>query len=312
MPAALPVAAPRLRSIAGCVPLNLLGGVGSITPEMLNFVSFTAHDEYNYTQKNYYANISGDLFDLPGGPLGFSFGLEHRTEDGYDSPDALINSGNTTGNARTATAGGYDLDEAYLELAVPVLADVPFAKLLDFSVATRYSDYSNFGDTLNSKFGFRWKPIDDLLVRGNWSEGFRAPSIAELFAGQADSFPTLTDPCNNANFPDQIPTAQARCVAEGVPAGGYQQDNQQIRITVGGNPDLLPETSESHHLRLRLQPELRRRPRHLAGLVEDRDRRRDHHHRRREHHPAVLGFRRRRPDLRAVHASLRMATSRPC
>ncbi len=231
--------------ITGCVPLNLLGGVGSITPEMLDFVSFTAHDEYNYTQRTYYANISGELFDLPGGPLGFSFGLEHREEAGYDSPDALINSGNTTGNARTATEGSYSLDEAYLELAVPVLADVPFAKLLDFSVATRYSDYSNFGDTLNSKFGFRWKPIDDLMIRGNWTEGFRAPSIGELFAGQADSFPTLSDPCNAVNFGNQTSPAQARCIAEGVPVGGYNQDNQQIRITVGGNPDLQPEKAES-------------------------------------------------------------------
>jgi iron complex outermembrane receptor protein len=232
--------------IAGCVPMNMLGGVGGITQEMLDFASFTAHDEYSYTQKNYYANVSGDLFALPGGPLGFSFGLEHRTEEGYDSPDALINSGNTTGNQRTATSGGYDVDEAYLELAIPVLSDVPFAKLLDFSVATRYSDYSNFGDTLNSKFGFRWKPIEDLMVRGNWSEGFRAPSIAELFAGQADSFPSLADPCNTDRFGDMNPTAQARCLAEGVPAGGYEQDNQQIRITVGGNPDLMPEKSESY------------------------------------------------------------------
>ncbi|HEY5849346.1 MAG TPA: TonB-dependent receptor, partial [Lysobacter sp.] len=232
--------------IAGCVPLNILGGVGGVTPDMLDFVSFTAHDEYSYTQQSYYANISGELFDLPGGPLGFSFGLEHRTEDGYDSPDALINSGNTTGNARTATAGGYSLDEAYVEFAVPVLADVPFAKLLDFSVATRYSDYSNFGDTLNSKFGFRWKPIEDLMVRGNWSEGFRAPSIAELFAGQADSFPSLSDPCNTANYGNQTTIAQAQCRAEGVAAGGYRQDSAQIRITVGGNPDLLPEKSESY------------------------------------------------------------------
>ncbi len=232
--------------IAGCVPLNFLGGVGGATQEMLDFVSFTAHDEYSYTQQSYYANISGEVFDMPAGPLGFSFGLEHRSEDGYDSPDALINSGNTTGNARTATAGGYDLDEAYLELAVPVLSDVPFAKLLDFSVATRYSDYSNFGDTLNSKFGFRWKPIEDLLVRGNWSEGFRAPSIAELFSGQADSFPTLTDPCNSAQYGNQTTIAQAQCRAEGVPAGGYRQDSAQIRITVGGNPDLMPEKSESY------------------------------------------------------------------
>jgi iron complex outermembrane receptor protein len=231
--------------IAGCVPMNLLGGEGSLTQDMLDFTTFTAHDEYSYTQKTYYANIGGDLFDLPGGPLGFSVGVEHRTEDGYDSPDALINSGNTTGNARTATNGGYDVDEAYLELAIPVLADVPGAKLLDFSVATRYSDYSNFGDTLNSKFGFRWKPIEDLLVRGNWSEGFRAPSIAELFAGQADSFPQLSDPCNQTNYPNQTAPAQAQCRAEGVPAGGYAQNNTQIRITVGGNPNLQPEKAES-------------------------------------------------------------------
>ncbi|MET3931347.1 iron complex outermembrane receptor protein [Lysobacter sp. OAE881] len=231
--------------VSGCVPMNFLGGVGGITQEMLDYSTFTAHDEYSYTQQSYYANISGDLFALPGGPLGFSFGLEHRTEEGYDSPDALINSGSTTGNARTATAGAYDLDEAYLELAIPVLADVPGAKLLDFSVATRYSDYSNFGDTLNSKFGFRWKPIEDLLVRGNWSEGFRAPSIAELFSGQADSFPSLSDPCNTANYNTLAPQAQARCRAEGVPAGGYRQDSQQIRITVGGNPNLQPEKAET-------------------------------------------------------------------
>ncbi|WP_343123558.1 TonB-dependent receptor, partial [Lysobacter sp. Root983] len=115
-------------------------------------------------------------------------------------------------------------------------------------------DYSNFGDTLNSKFGFRWKPIDDLMIRGNWSEGFRAPSISELFAGQADSFPTLSDPCNNANFGNQNPSAQARCVAEGVPNGGYQQDNQQIRITVGGNPNLKPERAETKTLGLVYSP----------------------------------------------------------
>jgi iron complex outermembrane receptor protein len=231
--------------LPGCVPLNFLGGAGSITPEMLAFSSFTAHDEYKYTLKNYYANIGGELFELPGGPLGFSFGVEHREESGYDSPDALINSGNTTGNSRRATSGSYDLNEAYLELAVPVLADVTFAKLLDFSVATRYSDYSNFGDTLNSKFGFRWKPIDDLLVRGNWSQGFRAPSIDELFSGRGDAFPSLSDPCNNTSFPVQSTIAKQTCIAQGVPNGGYTQDGNQIRTTVGGNTKLKPETSES-------------------------------------------------------------------
>ena len=233
--------------IGGCVPLNFLGGAGTITREMLDYVTFQAHDNLGYEQETYYANIGGDLFELPAGPLSFSFGLERRTESGYDQPDALINAGDTTGNARTATAGGYSLDEAYLELAIPVLADVPGARLLDFSVATRYSDYSNFGDTTNSKFGFRWKPIDDLMVRGNWTEGFRAPSVSDLFLGQSDSFPELTDPCNSS----EIGTLDSRGVAlcngttsyGGVPVGGYTQNNSQIRITVGGNTDLKPESS---------------------------------------------------------------------
>jgi iron complex outermembrane recepter protein len=234
--------------IPGCVPMNLLGAVGSITPEMLAYSTFVAHDEYNYKQKTYYANIGGEIVELPAGPLAFSFGLEHRSESGYDQPDALINSGNTTGNSRTATRGGYSLDEAYLELAIPVLADVAGAKLLDFSVASRYSDYSNFGDTTNSKFGFRWKPIEDLMIRGNWSEGFRAPSIGELFNGVADSFPTLTDPCNDAIYPSLTAPQQAACVANGAPAGGYSQGNPQIRISVGGNVNLEPETSVSKTL----------------------------------------------------------------
>ena len=243
-PVCVGVAGDLTTVIDGCVPMNLLGGAGTLTQDMIDYATFTAHDEFYYKQKTYYANVGGDLFDLPGGAMGFSFGIEHRTEFGYDDPDALINSGDTTGNARTATRGGYDVDEAYLELAIPVLADLPFAKLLDFSLATRYSDYSNFGDTLNSKFGFRWKPIDDLMIRGNWSEGFRAPSIAELFAGQADSFPAITDPC--AGSLQGTPNTDIPAGCAGVPA--YNQNNPQIRITVGGNPDLQPELSTSKTL----------------------------------------------------------------
>ncbi|GAB3372931.1 TonB-dependent receptor [Lysobacter rhizosphaerae] len=232
------VAAP----IDGCVPMNFLGGEGTISREMLDYATFTAHDEFQYKLKTYYADISGELFDIGNaGAFAFSFGLEHRTESGYDSPDALINSGDTTGNARTATRGGYSLDEAYLELAIPVLADVPGAKLLDFSVATRYSDYSNFGDTLNSKFGFRWKPFDDLMIRGNWSQGFRAPSVAEMFSGIADSFPTIADPC--AGFFQGAPNPSRPASCAGIPA--YDQPNAQVRISTGGNPNLQPETSTS-------------------------------------------------------------------
>ena len=243
--------------IPGCVPLNLLGAPGSITPEMLAYSSFVAHDEFGYKMKQYFANITGELFELQGGQLAFAAGLEKRTESGFDQPDALINSGNTTGNARTATAGGYNVQEAYAELSIPLLKDLPFANLLEFSLSSRYSDYSNFGDTVNSAFGFKWRPIEDVLVRGNWAEGFRAPSIAELFSGVADSFPTFGDACSttfSGGYSGLNATQKARCHAQGVPVGGYDQGNTQIRISVGGNPDLGPETSTTKTLGLVWSP----------------------------------------------------------
>lgn len=234
--------------IAGCVPLNLLGANGSITPDMLAFSSFVAQDAFGYEMLNYFANISGDIVELPGGMAQFAAGLERRDESGFDQPDALIASGNTTGNARTPTAGGFTVDEAYLEFLLPVISEVPFAQQLDIRLASRYSDYSTFGETTNSSAGFAWKPIDDLMIRGNYAEGFRAPSVAELFQGVADSFPQIADPCNNARIGSLSPDARARCAAQGVPAAGYDQGNPQIRISVGGNPFLQPETSESRTL----------------------------------------------------------------
>ncbi len=232
--------------IDGCVPLNLLGAVGSITPEMLNYISFEAHDRFGYDMKQYLANVSGELFELPGGMFSFAAGAEKRFESGYDAPDALINGGQTTGNARTATAGRYSVQEAYLELAVPLLKELPFAHELEFNLAGRWSDYSNFGDTTNRKFGFKWRPVEDLLLRGNWAEGFRARAIGELFQGLADTFEATGDPCSitfGGNYENLSPYQRARCHAQAVPVGGYDQGNYQIRTSVGGNADLGPETS---------------------------------------------------------------------
>ena len=131
------------------------------------------------------------------------------------------------------------------------------ARELELSLATRYSDYDTFGDTLNSKFGFKWKPIEDLLVRGSWAEGFRAPSISELYSGVADSFASISDPCSTTfggRYNVLTAEQRARCTAQGVPAGGYDQGNSQIRISVGGNPNLLPETSTSKTLGLVWSP----------------------------------------------------------
>jgi iron complex outermembrane recepter protein len=242
--------------IAGCVPLNIFNGPEGFTREMVDFASFTAQDNLYKKLYNYTANVTGDLFELPAGPFSFAAGYEYRRESGYDLPDALIASGASTGNIRQPTSGGFSLDEFYAEFNIPILKDLAFAEIFEISIAARYSDYSNFGDTTNPKFGFRWKPFADLLVRGNYAEGFRAPAITELFLGNSDTFPNLFDPCSASQNPTGDVLARCRGGFGGIvgtPAG-YEQTNTQIRITFGGNPNLAPELATSKTLGLVYSP----------------------------------------------------------
>jgi iron complex outermembrane receptor protein len=226
---------------APCVPLNLFGGPGTITQDMLDYILFNENDRSQQKLRSWTANLSGDLFDMPAGPLAFATGFEHRDQSGFYTPDAIVTAGESNGVPSGPTSGEYDVDEFYLELNVPLIADAAFAKRFDLSVATRISDYSNFGDTSNSKIGLRWQIGDDLTLRSTWAEGFRAPSIGELYGTFARFDAQIQDPCNGA-------TGQVgeNCAALGVPdPATFEQANSQISVVTGGNVNLDPETSES-------------------------------------------------------------------
>jgi iron complex outermembrane receptor protein len=139
------------------------------------------------------------------------------------------------------TAGSYQVNEYYLELNAPLLKDLPGATALDLSVASRWSDYSSSGSTTNNKFGLRWQVFEDLTLRGTWAEGFRAPTIGELFGSPARFDATLQDPCS---APIGDAQTAGNCAALGVPAS-YSQPNPQISVRTGGNEDLKPETAHS-------------------------------------------------------------------
>ena len=141
-----------------CVPLNVFGGQGtdatypgdgrwdgsgSITEAMLNYISFTAHDNGGNNMKNINAQITGTVMDLPAGPVGAAFGYEVREESGFTSPDALIVTGATSGNASQPTNGSYEVSEFFAEIAIPLLSGAPFAESLDINIAVRSSDYSS-------------------------------------------------------------------------------------------------------------------------------------------------------------------------
>ncbi len=246
--------------LGDCRPWNPLlpygvDGQGSLANQELQdflFPTFTTRGVTKTT--SFTANLSGAIVTLPAGDLGFALGVEHRKEEGNYVPDAFAQSGQSTGLGQKPTRGQYDLNEVYLELNVPLLADMAFAKELTLNVASRYSDYSNFGGTTNSKFGLTWRPLDELLVRGTYAEGFRAPTISDLYGGLSSSFESYIDPCG-VKAPGSV-AGNAACTAAGAPANYVQLGQGNLpcstlpcqsgdQFVSGANPNLKPETSKS-------------------------------------------------------------------
>ncbi|GAB3379890.1 TonB-dependent receptor [Lysobacter fragariae] len=234
---------PNCGTIAGCVPLDIFG-FGTITPAMLAWISPVLHDRSEQKLSQFTANISGDLFNLPAGAVSFATGLEYRKYQGSYDPDPITVAGEYNGVPSSPTSGQYHVNEAYVELNVPLLRDSSFGKRLDLSLAGRYSDYSTFGGEFTPKYGLRWQLTDDFMMRATYSKGFRAPSIGELFGLQSRFDQQLRDPCLISPAGDPATGSAANCTALGVPAGTVQID-PQISVNTGGNPNLDPERSQS-------------------------------------------------------------------
>ena len=243
---------PLASCTAPCVPFNIFGGVGSITQDQLDWVSFVQDDSSEQKLWGLTANVSGSLADLPGGPLGIALGVEHRDQKGRFDPDPVVAAGHSSDIPAKPTKGQYNIDEAYIELNAPILAHQPGADLLELDAAARFSSYSISGSTTTFKGSINWKPIHDLRLRGSYSQGFRAPTIGELFSGASRYDLEFNDLCNTSNNP----TGQilANCRALGVPAG-YEQDNPQRPVFTIGNPNLKPEKSDGWNLGAVYSPE---------------------------------------------------------
>lgn len=235
---------------AGCTPLDIFG-FDTITPAMLAYISplFRDRSEQELTQVT--ANISGGLFPMWAGDVEFAAGYEYRKYEGSYNPDPQTIAGEYNGVPSGATSGDYDVNEAYVELNVPLYAEKDGAGKIDLSLAGRYSDYSTFGGEFTPKYGLRWQVAEDLLLRATYAEGFRAPSIGELYGSQSRFDAQLVDPCL---VPPGAPAGSVAPIAcPGVPVGARQND-PQIPVLTGGNPELLPETARSFSAGLVFSP----------------------------------------------------------
>jgi outer membrane receptor protein involved in Fe transport len=158
------------------------------------------------------------------------------------------------------TDGRQKTKAEYVEFDIPLVADAPGFKMLDLDIANRWSQFewkggilgsvgpkgsfvSHFANATTGRAALKWQPTDQLLVRASWSQGFRIPSLSELFFGNSDSFPALVDPCAQAT---PAPFCQKNTPGGGIGGTGkHSQPNKQIRTTVGGNANLIPEKTIS-------------------------------------------------------------------
>ena len=201
-------------------------------------------------------NFSGDMgsVELPGGPIGWALGYENRREEAASKPDGGAAIGAIAFTPGNVTGGKYQVDEVYGEVVVPILSGAPMAEILTLEASTRWTDvdFLNDSDTVY-KVALEWAPVDDIRLRGTYSEGFRAPNISELFLGQQQSAESYTDPCRNYGTSGTDANTVANCEADGL-APDFNLATFQATTLQGGNPDLQPETSESFTFGLVLTP----------------------------------------------------------
>jgi len=178
----------------------------------------------------------GELFELPGGPITVGLGAEYRSDGFVDYKDINSQIGNIVSFGGSPNQSGKDYDRAtYGELTIPVLGgrwSWPGARLLEVVLAERYDNYSSFGEAWKPKISLRYKPLDDLTFRASYSEGFRAPSLQELFQATITTFTAVTDPTPPPGSPSF-----------------YEVQNISF-----GNPKLKPEVSYSYYTGLVWSP----------------------------------------------------------
>lgn len=176
------------------------------------------------TSTDFELKASSDIYNLPAGPLALALGGNYRKEEYEFTASDIISGGDVLGlggSTPTLPKVTRNVWDLFGELNIPIV------KTLEANIAVRYDDYEDVGSTTNPKVSLRWQPTRELLFRGSYGKGFRAPSLIELF--QPFQFGAT-----GGQYDDP-----KRCAQTGSP----RDCNTQFTTRGGGNPDLKPEKS---------------------------------------------------------------------
>lgn len=245
--------AAALLSQGGAQPvLNVFGP--HISSAAVSAIAINSTNVQTAEQQVVVANLSGEAFDLPAGPVDFNAGFEWRDNTARYTPDTFLSSGDVTGfNAAKPTSGSVSVKELYGEFRAPILADMSIAKSLTLNGAFRYSDYSlkGVGGVWTYSLGADWAVTRDIAFRSQFQHAIRAPNVGELYGGQSLQFASATDPCSSrAPTAQQTDAVKAICIATGVPSAAVftagVQPNTIIGNTIGGSPNVGEEQSDTY------------------------------------------------------------------
>ena len=228
-----------------CVPLNPFGyAQGATFAAAADYITEDGFQENKTTEHVIAANVTGTAFELPAGPLGVAVGVEYRSDSIVGAVDANSAARAFFNTGGSVISGKIEVIEGYAEAEVPILANTAFADELSLNGAVRQTHYSRSSaltpsSTVNAttwKVGAVWAPIPEIRFRATKSRDIRAPNIAELFGPLTPGSGIVSDPG-----------------PPGTPPGGGP-GNTVVPLTLGSNPNLVPEKADTLTLGVVLQP----------------------------------------------------------
>lgn len=258
---------PTCRSVVNgtdpnCVPWNIFVANG-VTPAALNYLQIPLIQRGETIQQNVVGSVGGTLpvkFPTASSGLAAVFGVEYRRDELKSIVDTNFASGDGAGQGGPTLplSGSTDAFDLFAEMRLPILEDLPFAKVLAVDAAYRYSDYSSGITTDTYKFGGEWAPVEDVRFRASYQHAVRAPNVIELFASPgAGLFNLGFDPCDDVNNGGGVTAGAggvpAQCIGVNPwqvtsgqsDAGGLNNPAGQYNGIFGGNPNLDPEEANT-------------------------------------------------------------------
>jgi iron complex outermembrane receptor protein len=210
--------ADRVNVQTPCVPFNMFGQQNSAAAIDYVTGSVTSHNVIKQTSGG--LTLNGSFFDLPAGPVALAFGGEWRKDsiDASADPRSRVLAWQTVNQG--TFKGSDTVKEAFAEIGVPLVKDVPMALDLSLNGAIRRTDYESSGAVTTWKVGATYEPTDFLRFRITESRDIRAPTPTDLFSS---------------------PTSGG---ATGI-ANPFTGQTGRIFTIGGGNPNLVPEVART-------------------------------------------------------------------